>query len=296
MRVLPETMGLWDLMNAIIPGIHPRDLKIVTDGEYDSERDDGDRVHQAYDINGKALDKGHGTPICSPVYGTVVGVYPGVGGVTIRDSKGRDWKFIHMDYTGEPFTIGQFIEPGNLLGFLSDVGAKPGYYHLDLSVKQNGEKLRWVDGTLPAEWMDEYGDLIAHHWPDWYDRQNRGCIIGAAYDDFLGGVAQGLITRFDPLVLDLDGDGIETTNVNTAANYFDHDGDGFVERTGWVDSDDGFLVMDRNGDGMINDDKELFGDHTILKDGTRATNGFQALAELDSNKDGKIDSKVRGQA
>ena len=47
--------------------------------------------------------------------------------------------------------------------------------------------------------------------------------------------------------------------------------------------------MDRNGDGIINDGKELFGNDTILKNGNRAANGFQALAELDENKDGKID-------
>jgi hypothetical protein len=93
----------------------------------------------------------------------------------------------------------------------------------------------------------------------------------------------------DPLVLDLDGDGIQTTNV-TAGAYFDHTGDGFAEQTGWVDPDDGLLVMDRNGNGIIDDGKELFGDRTILKNGQRASNGFEALAELDSNKDGKIDA------
>jgi hypothetical protein len=95
--------------------------------------------------------------------------------------------------------------------------------------------------------------------------------------------------RIDPLMLDLDGDGIETTNVKDGA-YFDHDGNGFAEQTGWAASDDGILVMDRNGDGTINDGKELFGDQTILSNGQRATNGFQALADLDSNADGKIDS------
>ncbi|MEW6741049.1 MAG: glucosaminidase domain-containing protein, partial [Nitrospirota bacterium] len=84
------------------------------------------------------------------------------------------------------------------------------------------------------------------------------------------------ITRRDPLILDLDGDGIETTNVKDGA-YFDYDGNGFSEQTGWAGADDGLLVMDRNGDGIINDGKELFGDQTILSNGQRASNGFQAL-------------------
>jgi len=97
------------------------------------------------------------------------------------------------------------------------------------------------------------------------------------------------LRRRDPLILDLNGDGIGTKNYKNGA-IFDHDGDGFAEITGWVDAHDGFLVMDRNGDGVINDDKELFGDQTILKNGTKAANGFEALADLDSNQDGKIDA------
>ena len=95
--------------------------------------------------------------------------------------------------------------------------------------------------------------------------------------------------RVDPLVLDLDGDGIQTTNVNAGA-LFDQDGNGFAERTGWVAPGDGLLVMDRNGDGIINNGRELFGSETLLKDGSKAANGFQALAELDANHDGKIDA------
>ncbi|MFH0824233.1 MAG: hypothetical protein V2B18_15885 [Pseudomonadota bacterium] len=94
--------------------------------------------------------------------------------------------------------------------------------------------------------------------------------------------------RQDPLIVDLDGDGIETTNLDTGA-HFDHDGNGFAELTGWVGSDDGLLVMDRNGDGIINDGRELFGDHTVLATGTPASNGFEALADLDGNADGTID-------
>jgi hypothetical protein len=49
-----------------------------------------------------------------------------------------------------------------------------------------------------------------------------------------------------PLALDLDKDGVETT-VLTYGAYFDHDKNGFAEQTGWVSSDDGLLVLDKNG-------------------------------------------------
>jgi len=100
---------------------------------------------------------------------------------------------------------------------------------------------------------------------------------------------QDYLSRRDPLILDLDGDGIETHSINNGT-YFDHNANGFTERTAWVSSDDGLLVLDRNGDGTINNGREVFGDQTILKNGQRAANGFQALADLDGNKDGIIDA------
>lgn len=53
------------------------------------------------------------------------------------------------------------------------------------------------------------------------------------------------------------------------------------KQTGWAGGDDGMLVWDRNGDGRINDGRELFGNETLLARGAKADNGFQALAELD---------------
>ena len=48
--------------------------------------------------------------------------------------------------------------------------------------------------------------------------------------------------------------------------------------------------MDRNGDGVVNDGTELFGDRTPLPDGTTARTGFEALATLDENGDGVVDA------
>ena len=92
-----------------------------------------------------------------------------------------------------------------------------------------------------------------------------------------------------PLVLDLDGDGIETLSLEEGT-YFDHDTNGLAEKTGWVAADDGLLVRDRNQDGVINDGAELFGSNTVLQDGSLAANAYEALAALDDNSDGVIDS------
>jgi len=92
-----------------------------------------------------------------------------------------------------------------------------------------------------------------------------------------------------PIVLDLDGDGVETLAM-AAGTRFDLDGDGYIDTTGWVAPDDGLLVFDRNDDGLINSGQELFGEFTLLENGEQAHNGFVALSELDSSKDGLLDS------
>ncbi|WP_296028017.1 calcium-binding protein, partial [uncultured Aggregatibacter sp.] len=92
---------------------------------------------------------------------------------------------------------------------------------------------------------------------------------------------------YDPLVLDLDGDGLETLSADGHRGaLFDHDGDGIRTATGWLKSDDGFLVYDRNNDGKINDLTELFSERFA----SNTPHGFAALSSLDSNHDGKVDA------
>jgi hypothetical protein len=99
----------------------------------------------------------------------------------------------------------------------------------------------------------------------------------------------------DPLVLDLDGDGIETVGINASAPIlFDHNADGIRAGTGWIKADDALLVRDINGNGLIDSGRELFGDNTLVTDQygvtTTASNGFTALAPLDTNNDKQINS------
>ena len=97
--------------------------------------------------------------------------------------------------------------------------------------------------------------------------------------------------RIDPLVFDLDGDGITTVSLEESNAFFDLDNNGFAEKTSWIGAKEGLLAYDKNGDGIINGGNELFGDRTLMKDSkTLASSGFTALAEYDNNKDGKIDS------
>lgn len=91
----------------------------------------------------------------------------------------------------------------------------------------------------------------------------------------------------DPLIIDLGKKGIELTNVENGV-HFDIDKNGFAEKTAWTDGEDGFLVLDRNGNGFIDDGGELFSDQVVMKNGEISKDGFEALADLDDNKDGII--------
>jgi len=86
----------------------------------------------------------------------------------------------------------------------------------------------------------------------------------------------------EPLVLDLDGDGVELRSMEQGVR-FDIDNDGRPELTGFVTGDDALLALDKNGNGRIDGVAELFGDRT------GARNGFEDLSRYDVNADGKID-------
>lgn len=121
------------------------------------------------------------------------------------------------------------------------------------------------------------------------------CAITGMSDDnkkAIEGLAGQASRNASPLILDLDGDGVETTPISDLT-YFDHEGNGFAQRTGWVSPDDALLVRDRNGDGKIGDGDELFGNNTSTSNGM-ASNGFQALASMDTNGDGIVDAQDEG--
>ncbi len=126
-------------------------------------------------------------------------------------------------------------------------------------------------------------DLIRLLWPS----------ILQFHEDLLDDLKQSFAMAegmASPIILDLDGDGIETLAEGEAGIHFDHDANGFAERTGWVSPDDGLLVIDLDGNGSIDSGRELFGTQSLLPNGSKATNGFEALKVLDGNRDGRLDA------
>ena len=82
----------------------------------------------------------------------------------------------------------------------------------------------------------------------------------------------------DPLVLNFTGDVADLSDVKFT---FDLDCDGEAEEISTLTSGNGFLALDKNGDGVINDGSELFG--------AKSGDGFKDLANYDLDGNGWID-------
>ncbi len=84
--------------------------------------------------------------------------------------------------------------------------------------------------------------------------------------------------KTDPLMINLDTD---IGSVSDQKFFFDLDSDGKEEEISFAGKGSGFLALDRNGDGKINDGSELFG--------TKSGDGFKDLAAYDEDGNGWID-------
>jgi Ca2+-binding RTX toxin-like protein len=232
------------------------------------------------------------------------------------DATGRVLGFTLYAHLKEPtpHAIGTLIQAGDSVGKVGDTGGVSigAHIHLEVGIVTNNVSIQALLNTLATQPRAAYSmhlkgprvdpetfsgfsvppkiDLKllylndgGESWPN-PALSPRICLL----PEFER--AQTLKVKVDPLVLDLNRDAIFGTTSADGGVYFDHGNDGFAERTGWVSPQDGLLVRDLNGNGLIDSGRELMGDQTLLPGGLTATDGFQALAALDGNADGKIDA------
>ena len=145
------------------------------------------------------------------------------------------------------------------------------------------------DGSLAFEQLPKHS---SNNWHGSFGGDSSGgSILDNLRNESFGknatdyGTATKVQPPRDPLVINFSKeDDFAYLDVNDAKNnaYFDLDKNDFAEKTAWIDESCGFLAIDLNGNGIIDNGGELFSNYYVKKNGELAKSGFDALQDLDN--------------
>lgn len=188
-------------------------------------------------------------------------------------------------YTNETF----YYDYGTTTRAISGDGFLTGYYYngtIATRIANRGNRRQVNEGN----WGDPRGSGAGYYqetyYDTWYEIVVQSVDSAGLWSDPVKFVVNEFGARLGPVVLDLDGDGVETVGWAQSATRFDMDGDGVRDLTGWVGPHDGLLVLDRNRNGTIDSGAEI--SFTMDREGARSD--LEGLAAYDSNGDRRLDA------
>ena len=152
--------------------------------------------------------------------------------------------------------------PGLLIGGLIIAVGVAATYHKNPTASLDAFETFWntFDGSRPWEAAARAAKAYSA------EKERQRAIDAACNRKFID--CQNWTPPRDPLVLDLNGGGIQTIAIDPARPIlFDMDGDGTKHATGWVAAGEAIVVRDINGNGLIDSGRELFGDAAVIPRG-----------------------------
>lgn len=158
----------------------------------------------------------------------------------------------------------------------------------------NGAPLVQINGTPKAGWGLSYDSISTHYESEKLSFSSKGTILTSDGRSISIDLELNMSREFmsreelhiragdaimkDPLVINFDAPAASLTNTKFS---FDIDSDGTADQISNLASGSGYLSLDLNGDGRINDGSELFG--------PKSGDGFSDLARYDEDSNGWID-------
>jgi len=149
-------------------------------------------------------------------------------------------------------------------------------------------------GTIPFSWGATPPSWDLSYKNHYGDEATGDVSFSVDVWDQQGGWARQYVQTFHqgsvasrggkPVAIDLNGDGINYSNLDDSKVLFDINGDGVKDLLAWTAADDGLVVFDKNGDGLIQDVDEV----SFLSYLTGAMTDLEGLSGFDTDKDGKL--------
>jgi Ca2+-binding RTX toxin-like protein len=236
------------------------------------------------------VSDGHGAQVSQKAYGNVVPVndLPTANIVLVANVERWLESFYRLDsYDVEDgYSSTVTVERNPLWGTV-----RQGVTAIYVDESVNNES-GWI---TPAEWVAQSAPANYFSLPSFRVGESQGDSVTFRITDSQGGFSfrslNFLLRGYDPVVIDLGGDGLEFIDIDESNVTVDRNNDGVGEHVAWIGASEGILAWDYNLDNQINHSDEIeFWSHVNPQDPSRTDLQSLARPEFDSNQDGKFDS------